>query len=145
MDMKLSKKEMFRIMAKSPRETVITLAKTVSGRHTVITVKKPTKTLVMVKIKEPVAEAEFYLCELLSCEAFVKIGEAQGMAVTAGDDFEKVYSMAVIDALCNAGLEETSVIYSRLSELALEIEQRERREFSRLNKSRVDFNMVAGT
>lgn len=145
MESKLSKKDMFRIMAKSPRDNIIALAEIVTNKHTVVTVKKPTKTLVMVKMKEPVAEAEFFLGEILSCEAFVKIGDVQGMAVTAGDDFDKVFSMAVIDASCNAGVEETSIIYEQLSELALEINRRERQEFSRHNKSSVDFNMVAGT
>jgi len=140
----MNKKEMFRILGKSSREKVIALAREVEANHTVHIVKQPAKTLVMLKMREPVANSQYFLGELLACEAMVKIGETRGMALTAGDDFDKVLAMAVIDAACNAGVPETDRITAELKEMAAAVKAEEEEEFARSMKSKVQFRVMEG-
>jgi len=140
----MEKSIMFKIMNKSPREKVIELAGEIEKDHTITIVKKPAKTLVMLKMREPVANSEYFLGELLACEAMVKIGDSRGMAVTAGDDFEKVLAMAIIDAACNAGIGEFYQLTEKLREWDTFIKSEEEKEFARSMRSKVQFSVMEG-
>lgn len=140
----MEKRELFRILCKSAREQVILLANGIKDKHVITVVRKPAKTLVLMKVREPVAQSEFYLGEVLACEAMVRIGESQGMALTIGDDFEKVLSMAIVDAACNAAVPELGWIGARLSGLQAVVDREERIAFARNHKSKVQFNVMEG-
>jgi alpha-D-ribose 1-methylphosphonate 5-triphosphate synthase subunit PhnG len=141
----MNKREIFKTMGKSPRENVIGLAKKIEENHPVILVKKPSKTLIMLKMREPVAASEFFLGEMLACEAMVRIGEKRGMALTAGDDFDKVLAMSIVDAAYNAGVPEISWLEERLEEMRLDVEREERSEFGRNINSKVSFSIMEGS
>ena len=68
--------------------------------------KAPAKTLAMIKLREPVKNSLFYLGEALVCDTVVELGGTKGTAVVLGDDFDKVSSMAVIDAAFNRQVSE---------------------------------------
>lgn len=140
----MEKKEMFKILFKSHREKIIELANEIEKCHEVVVVKKPAKTLVMLKMYEPVAKGEFFLGEMLACEAMVSIDNRQGMAVTQDDDLEKVLSMAIIDAAFNAGLKECAWLRDKLEALGAQVDEEERKEFGRNIKSKVQFRVMEG-
>ena len=102
----MDKNRLFRIMAHAPAESVIALGQIIENGYTVKVLKEPQKALAMIRIRESVKNSDFYLGELLTCEAMVEIEGKKGVAVTMGDDFSKVLSMAVVDAADNAGLPE---------------------------------------
>lgn len=138
----MNKREVSKTLTKSSRDDVIALGKLVSSSHDIVTVKKPAKTLIMLKMRESVADSEFYLGELLACEAMVKIGDKTGFAITSGDDYEKVFAMAVIDAAMNANVEETERLSEKLADMDKRVTQCERTESGRIQKSRVDFRVM---
>lgn len=140
----MEKRRLFKIMGKSPRQPVITLAREIERHYAVMTIKPPVKTLVMLKMREPVARTEYFLGELLACEAMVQIGEQQGMAVTAGDDFEKVVAMAIIDAAYNAGLPEVAWLDQNLEALEVQVTRTEQQEYSGHLQSKVQFQIMEG-
>ncbi len=140
----MNKREMFKTLCKSSREEVIEIAGAIKKNHHVVMVKKPSKTLIMLKMQEPVAKAEFFLGELLACEAMVKLADARGMAVTQGDDFEKVLAMAVVDAAYNAGIDEIEWLDSRLAGMADKVNADERKEFGKSMNSKVQFKIMEG-
>jgi len=107
-------------MAHAPAEKVIALSRTIEDLYIVKVLKKPQKVLAMIRIKESVKNSDFYLGELLACEAMVEIEGKKGVAVTMGDDYDKVLSMAVIDAADNARLPEMS---SKIKPTLLVLEQ----------------------
>ena len=80
------------------------LADEIMKKHSVTVIKEPSKTLAMIKLREPVKESLFYIGEVIVCEAVVLLDDTKGMAVTMGDHFEKVSHMAVIDAAYNKGI-----------------------------------------
>lgn len=100
----LDKKRLFRIMAKADAFDIAELADPIRGAHSITVIKDPAKTLAMIKLREPVKNSLFYIGEMIVCEAVVMVDECKGMAVTMGDDFEKVLNMAIIDAACNQGI-----------------------------------------
>lgn len=138
----MDKKRLFKILAKSSRDKVIALGSFITDRYDVTTVKKPAKTLVMLKMRESTAGSAFFLGELLACEAMVEIDNKRGMALTAGDDFEKVFAMALVDAAMNAKIAEADSIKDSLLEMEKRVIEDENKEFGRNMKSKVEFRIM---
>lgn len=70
-----------------------------------LTVVKPPKTgLVVMQVREPVAEERFYLGEVLVTECTVDIDGALGWAMREGDDRVAALAAAVLDAVVAADL-----------------------------------------
>ena len=67
-------------------------------------VKEPSKALAMIKMREPVQQSNFYIGEVIICEAAVEIQGVLGSAVSMTDDRDKVLDMAIIDAAVNLGV-----------------------------------------
>ena len=94
----MEKKRLFRILSKADRKDVIHLGEELQQQYSLTIVKKPEKSLVMIKMREPVKNSLFYLGETIITEAVVQLEDTVGTAVTMGDDFEKALHMAIIDA-----------------------------------------------
>ena len=110
----MEKKAMFRILSYADSAEVVALGSFISKHHRVSTLKKPQKTLVMLKVRESAQNTLFYAGEALACECMVSIGDAKGFAACLGDDMEKVYAMAIIDASFNSGIPECEMIVDTL-------------------------------
>ena len=94
----MEKKRLFQILSRAQRSDVIRLGKMLQQQYPVTIVKKPEKSLTMIRMREPVKNSLFYLGEAIITEAVVSLGDTVGTAVTMGDDFEKTLHMAIIDA-----------------------------------------------
>lgn len=94
----MEKKRLFKILSKAESEKVAELGKKIRDKYPVTVIKKPEKTLAMIKMREPVQNSLFYLGEVIISEASVSIDGTVGRAAAMGDDFEKTLNMAVIDA-----------------------------------------------
>lgn len=99
----MERKRLSRILAKSSVETLKSIAEPVMKEMPITVLRKPAKTMVMVRMKETVAKADYYIGELLACEAMVEISGTKGFALLAGDDMDKVLYAAVIDAALKLG------------------------------------------
>lgn len=131
-----------KILGKSSKETIESLAKPVMQRYAVTVLRKPNKTLVMVRMQETVAKADFYLGELLACEALVELEGKKGFALMAGDDTQKVLCAAVLDAVCKTDLPEKEQIIQALEEEAKKIARQQAQEIQKHASSRVQFNTL---
>lgn len=135
----LEKKRLFQILARADREDVIALGAELQQNYPVIIVKKPEKSLTMIKMREPVKQSLFYLGETIVTEATVSLDGAVGTAVTMGDDFEKTLHMAIIDAAENKGV-------FQKEDLLLEWEAQQLRRLEQENamfqKTKVDFHSM---
>ncbi len=138
----MNKEELFNIIVFTEREKIISLAKLIESEHKVNMVKSPTKTLIMVQVAEPVKKSRFYLAEILASECFVEIDGIKGVAVIKGDDFEKVYAAAIIDAAHSGQFDEFFDIEEQLEEYEREIALK-RQKLSALHKNtQVDFKIL---
>lgn len=135
----MEKKRLFRILSKADRKDVIHLGEKLQQQYSLTIVKKPEKSLVMIKMREPVKNSLFYLGETIITEAVVQLEDTVGTAVTMGDDFEKTLHMAIIDAAENKGV----FVHE---DLLLEREQAQRQKMEQENalfqKTKVDFHSM---
>lgn len=133
----MEKKRLFQILSRAQRSDVIRLGKMLQQQYPVTIVKKPEKSLTMIRMREPVKNSLFYLGEAIITEAVVSLGDTVGTAVTMGDDFEKTLHMAIIDAAENKGV---------FTDLLLEWEQAQQRKIAQENamfqKTKVDFHSM---
>ena len=95
---------MTKILAKADRRDVAALSAEIQKEYRPVVVKKPGKTLAMIKMREPVKKSLFYIGEVIVCEAAVEIDGIRGVAVLMGDDAEKTLDIAIIDAAVNKGV-----------------------------------------
>lgn len=135
----MEKKRLFQILSRAARSDVIRLGQELQQQYSVTIVKKPEKSLTMIRMREPVKKSLFYLGEAIITEAVVTLEDTVGTAVTMGDDFEKTLYMAVIDAAENRG------VFAR-NDLLLEWEQAQQRRIAQENamfqKTKVDFHSM---
>lgn len=131
-----------KILGKCSKETIESLAGPIMQRYSVTVIRKPSKTLVMVRMQETVAKAQFYLGELLACEALVEIEGKKGFALMAGDDTQKVLCAAVLDAVCKTDLPEKVQIVEALEAEERTIAGRQAREIQKHAASKVQFNTL---
>lgn len=137
----MEKRRFFRILSKADAKTVDELAAKIRRNHKIVVVKEPQKTLAMIKMREPVRESLFYLGEVQVCEAMVELDGVRGLAVAAGDDFEKTLNMAILDAACNGGVFADE---ERLFALEREQLEREQKENAMHLKTMVSFHSMDG-
>ena len=121
----MEKKRLFKILAKADRTVVHHMAKKIKKKHEITIIKRPNKTLTMIKMREPVKTSLFYIGEIIVCECVVEIGEVRGMAVTMGDDLDKVLDMAIIDAACNKQIFKDESLLLELEKSQKEFEEKE--------------------
>ena len=138
----VEKRRFFRILAHAPREQVAGLAREIEEHCQVAVLKEPQKTLVMIQVREPVKNSRFYLGEALACEAMVEVDGAKGMAVTLGDDFDKVLDMAVLDAAFNRKLPQCAAIQQELYRLEEEQRRAEEQENGLYHRTQVHFESL---
>lgn len=135
----MEKKRLFQILSRAERSDVIRLGQELQQQYSVTIVKKPEKSLTMIRMREPVKKSLFYLGEAIITEAVVTLEDTVGTAVTMGDDFEKTLYMAVIDAAENRG------VFAH-NDLLLEWEQAQQRRIAQENamfqKTKVDFHSM---
>ena len=100
----MDKKRLTTILAKADSAAVAALSADVLKNHNAVIVKEPTKTLAMIKMREPVEQSLFYIGEVIVCEAAVELEGTKGKAVCMGGDTDKTLHMAISDAAINKGV-----------------------------------------
>lgn len=135
----MEKKRLFQILSRANRTDVIALGTELQQKYSVVIIKKPEKSLTMIKMREPVKQSLFYLGETIVTETTVSLDGTVGTAVTMGDDFDKTLHMAIIDAAENKGVFQKEA-------LLLEWETQQMRQLEQENamfqKTKVDFHSM---
>jgi len=138
----MDKKTLSAVLAQSPREEVIALANDAAGGRSVILVKPAEKTLVMLKVREPVKQSLFFLGEIIATECLVEVDGKRGACVLMGDDVEKARAMAVIDASHTAEFPQWPGVEERINELQADVQRRRGQEAAVHRKTQVRFSIM---
>ncbi|WP_028548456.1 phosphonate C-P lyase system protein PhnG [Paenibacillus sp. UNC451MF] len=118
------------------------LANDIKSRYQVDLIEEPNHGLVMVKVRETAQKSLFYLGEVLVTECKVRINGAVGVGIVKGDEPEKAYDLAVIDAAYAAQLEETAA-WSAVLQSEIERIETERHAFQvKVLRTKVDFETM---
>lgn len=131
-----------KVLCQSSGQWVVDLIRPVMDKYPVRVLRKPAKTLVMIKMRETVAKAQFYLGEMLACEAMVELEGKKGFALMMGDDTQKVMAAAVVDALRKTDLSEKEPVLQALEQRQQELEREQQREIARHARSKVQFETL---
>ncbi len=94
---------------------------------------------VMAKALDSVHRIPFFLGEVLISECTVGIDKVLGFGAVLGDDTEKAYRLAVVDAAWNKGVLPTEYWMTRLEEAEAAVSERHRQEFAAVSQTRVRF------
>ena len=138
----MKKNNLFKILSLSESADVIQLGRQLEETYPVTMLKKPQKMLVMLKVRESARNSLFYAGEALACECTVMIGGTKGFAACLGDDTDKVYAMAVIDAVLNAGLPEQALILDALQGWEATIQENHAAEAGLAMATKVNFTVM---
>ncbi len=137
-----NKKQFSKVLASCSTEQLKSLAAPVMERHKVEILRAPAKTLVMIRMRETVANSDFYLGETIAAEAMVSVDGHKGFALMMGDDMEKALAAAVIDAVWNGNLAEKAEIAPKLQLAHQSMVQKEHEETARYAKTQVNFHVM---
>ncbi|MCZ8515195.1 phosphonate C-P lyase system protein PhnG [Paenibacillus filicis] len=103
----MKRKQRTEILINGSPEIAAALAGDIKNRYEVHVIEEPNHGLVMVKVRETAQQSLFYLGEVLVTECKVQIEGAMGVGIIKGDEPERAYHLAVIDATYEARLKET--------------------------------------
>jgi alpha-D-ribose 1-methylphosphonate 5-triphosphate synthase subunit PhnG len=98
----MNKVTLSRIAAFAGPEQLSFLAEKASSGKSVVFLKKPEKTMILLQVREPLEGTLFYLGEALASHCIVEVEGVRGAAVQLGDDLGKVTAAAIIDAVHSA-------------------------------------------
>ncbi|MBP3039544.1 phosphonate C-P lyase system protein PhnG [Bacillaceae bacterium Marseille-Q3522] len=104
--------------------------------------KKPHTSLMMLKAKDSVSNQPFYAGELLVTECIVSINGSTGIGIIKGEEEERSYQLAVVDAAITANLPLTKNWPARLEAEEEQIKLKTLQESARMAKTKVDFHTM---
>ena len=103
--------------------------------------KEPSVCLTMVRAEDSLEKQEFYLGEALTTECELTVNGNAGFGLCLGEEPERGYCIAVIDAMLAAGLEDERL--SRFFDEQTEaVDRRDRKDYARAMSTRVDFKLM---
>ena len=111
-------------------------------RHDVKIVREPAVCLTMIRAEDSLEKQEFYLGEALTTACEVMVDGESGYGLCLGEEPQRGYCLAVIDALQHGQIEEDPEIAEFISFHRERLEQREKEEFSRILSTKVDFKLM---
>jgi alpha-D-ribose 1-methylphosphonate 5-triphosphate synthase subunit PhnG len=128
-----------KILVDGNRSLLERLTLEIEASSNVRTLRSPETSLVMSKAKDSVSGQPFYTGEILVTECSVKVDETNGFGICLGEEPEKAYCLAVVDAAFQAGHAEVPGWIRLLEEEELNLEQREKQELERILQTKVKF------
>ena len=138
----MDKQTLSRISTFADTLTLTSLAERAAGGRELLFLKKPEKTMVLLSVKEPVKQSEFYLGEMLAVHCIVELSGVRGAAVLAGDDFSKAASAAMLDASHSGDFAEFALVEPELLRLE-EMRQNEKaKQTGAVKETQVRFHVL---
>ncbi|MEM6843736.1 MAG: phosphonate C-P lyase system protein PhnG [Bacteroidota bacterium] len=111
-------------------------------QFTIKVTKPPTIALTMIRAQDSVEAQEFYLGEALMTEAEVVIDGITGIGLCLGDEPQRAYCMAVVDALLQGSSAFKQEIEQFLKEEEAAILRQEQQEQAQILRTQVDFKLM---
>lgn len=113
-----------------------------TAHYSVRLVKAPAICLTMIRAEDSVEKQEFYLGESLTTDCEIAINDKVGYGICLGDEPERAWCMAVVDAVLALADERLPQINAFLDEQSALIRQREESEFAHIMRTKVDFKLM---
>ncbi|MDD9266744.1 phosphonate C-P lyase system protein PhnG [Paenibacillus sp. MAHUQ-63] len=138
----MSRKVRTEILVDGSLNLAAALAGEIKSSYPVALIEEPNHGLVMVRVRETAKMSLFYLGEVLVTECKVRVEGALGIGIVKGDEPEKAYDLAVIDAAYAAGLVETAAWFGRLQAEGQRIAADRHARHMQVLQTKVDFETM---
>ncbi|WP_199616337.1 phosphonate C-P lyase system protein PhnG [Paenibacillus alkalitolerans] len=138
----MNRSQITRVLIEGDRELLRKLCGEIESRYPVSIVRAPEKSLVMSKARDSVSQQPFFIGEVLITECTVAVEGTHGFGALIGEDAEKAYELAVVDAAMNAKLPATEGWISELLQEEERIAARLRKKQSMVMRTKVNFDTM---
>lgn len=128
------------VLVECELERLTALVDTLEAEHEVTMIKEPSTCLTMVPAEDSIENQAFYLGEALTTECEVEVEGHIGYGVCLGEEPERAYALAVVDALVTEHLV-PEAIETFLVEQHRKLEEGERIEAAHVRRTKVDFKL----
>ncbi|SEC62198.1 phosphonate C-P lyase system protein PhnG [Paenibacillus sp. GP183] len=128
-----------KVLVEGNRSLLERLTSEIEASSNVRTVRSPETSLVMGKARDSVSGQPFFIGEILVTECTVELDGTTGFGICLGEEPEKAYCLAVVDAAFQAGHPEIPVWTELLHEEEEQLELREKQELERILQTKVHF------
>jgi alpha-D-ribose 1-methylphosphonate 5-triphosphate synthase subunit PhnG len=130
------------ILCECPLDNLTQLTDTLLTHYQPTLVKTPGICLTMIRAEDSVEKQEFYLGEALTTDCEVEINGHVGYGICLGDEPDRAYCMAVVEAVLAQNDAQTALIQTFLTQQAIIIGQAEETEFAHIMRTKVDFKLM---
>lgn len=138
----MNRRKRTEILVKASAEVVENFAEEILKKYNVIVVEESNNGVVMVKLREKAKSSLFFLGEVLITECKVMINGSLGIGIIKGNEPERAYHLAVVDAAYNANLAETDA-WENVLKTTEEIIVQDNKVFSnKVLKTKVNFDTM---
>lgn len=135
----MKRRQYTRILIEGDEGLLDKLTQEIEENYEIRIVRKPEMGLVLHKVKDAVSGQPFFAGEILVTSCSVKLGSAAGFGICLGENPDKAYGLAVVDAAFNAQLVETKAWPLQLLEEERKIKAHHRQEHEQIMRTRVHF------
>ncbi len=115
------------------------LVEELEARHDIVMLRQPSVCLTMLRTEDSLEKQEFFLGEALTTDCEVTVDGRPGYGLCMGDQPQRCYCLAVVDALRDRSLPE---IEQFLTAEGAAIAAEERREFNLTLRTQVNFKLM---
>lgn len=131
-----------KVLVECDLQALISFTESLEAKLSIKLLREPGICLTMVRAEDSVEKQEFYLGEALTTECEVSIDEQIGYGVCLGDEPQRAYCIAVIDALLQSGKHYNEEIKNFLNTQGDLVMAAEQEEFDQIMRTRVDFKLM---
>ncbi|RXJ70319.1 hypothetical protein CRV08_01780 [Halarcobacter ebronensis] len=117
------------------------LYKKIEENHTIKILTNPTEQTLLVPVKDPISEGEFYAGEVLVTSTIVEVNGVKGWSMVMDLNEELSLQTAVLDASFEAGIYKEEIV-SLLEKTAFNLEKQEEIINKKVNSTRVSFDLM---
>ncbi|CCH51559.1 putative phosphonate metabolism protein [Fibrisoma limi BUZ 3] len=130
------------ILCECPLDNLTRFVNDLSDRYQPSLLKAPRLCLTMIQAEDSVEYQPFYLGEALTTTCEVAINGKVGYGICLGDEPERAYCLAVMDAVMALNDAQAPAIDAFLVEQERLIQRRDEDEFSHIMQTKVDFKLM---
>ena len=127
------------ILCESPITPLRELVESLEGEHNISIVRQPSVCLTMLRTADSLEKQEFFLGETLVTDCEVTVDGRPGYGLCMGDQPQRCYCMAVVDALADRSI---GAVEQFLRTEGAAIVEREEREFNLVMRTQVNFKLM---
>jgi phosphonate C-P lyase system protein PhnG len=118
------------------------LVEQIEQQSTVQILKRPSVCLTMIPAEDSLERQKFYLGEALTTDCEVLVDGIPGYGLCLGDEAQRCYCIAVLDAQLNTGSEIPSWVEAFLKEQSAVVAHHEQDEYNLILQTQVDFKLM---